>query len=78
MPTILGKIQYYCRPPAVEKGGGMGESDSKVLSSFSKELDIDALRDEGRQILSHKGYPSPTIFLLNPTTSLTSYTLPGP
>ena len=46
---MLGKIQYYCRPPAVEKGGGMGESDSKVLSSFSKELDINALRDEGRR-----------------------------
>ena len=38
----------------MERGGGMGESDSKVLSSFSKELDINALRDEGM----HVSFPS--------------------
>lgn len=42
-----GKIKYYCRPPALSKGGGAGEVDTQVLSAFSKELDIASLYGEG-------------------------------
>jgi nuclear GTP-binding protein len=46
-----GKIKYYCKPPAVVSGGGVGESDSMVLSEFSKELDVDYLKDEDMKVL---------------------------
>jgi nuclear GTP-binding protein len=46
-----GKIKYYCKPPVQVSGGGVGEGDSMVLSGFSKELDVDRLRDEDMKVL---------------------------
>jgi nuclear GTP-binding protein len=46
-----GKIKYYCRPPAAVSGGGVGEADSKVLSGFSAEMDLSALKDEDMRVL---------------------------
>ena len=46
-----GKIKYYCKPPALTSGGGIGEGDSMVLSDFSKELDVDGMRDEDMKVL---------------------------
>ena len=46
-----GKIKYYCKPPVQTSGGGVGEGDSMVLSGFSKEMDVDALRDEDMKVL---------------------------
>jgi nuclear GTP-binding protein len=46
-----GKIKYYCKPPAVASGGGAGEVDSKVLSAFSAEMDLDALHDQDVRVL---------------------------
>jgi ribosome biogenesis GTPase A len=40
-----GKIRYYCTPPANVGGGGIGESDTAILSAFSSGLDIDAISD---------------------------------
>jgi nuclear GTP-binding protein len=46
-----GKIKYYCKPPVVASGGGAGESDTKIMSSFSASLDIDGLREEDMRVL---------------------------
>ena len=46
-----GKIKYYCKPPVLESGGGIGEGDSMVLSGFSSELNVDGLRDEDIRVL---------------------------
>lgn len=46
-----GKIKYYCKPPALTTGGGVGEGDSMVLSGFSKELDVDGMKDEDMKVL---------------------------
>ncbi len=46
-----GKIKYYCRPPVLPSGGGAGEADSKIVSSFSAALDIDGLKEEDMRVL---------------------------
>ena len=46
-----GKIKYYCKPPVQTSGGGVGEGDSMVLSGFSKELDVDGMKDEDMKVL---------------------------
>jgi nuclear GTP-binding protein len=40
-----GKIRYYCTPPARASGGGMGEADTAILSSFSSGMDLDTVED---------------------------------
>ena len=45
-----GKIRYYCKPPT-SSGGGVGEGDTKVLSSFSAGLDLAAMRDDDVRVL---------------------------
>lgn len=60
-----GKIKFYCRVPKVDPLTTASakdtkkkvEEDSKVLSSFSAELDINKLRDEDMRVLSDL-YPS--------------------
>lgn len=56
-----GKIKFYCRVPQqtaeasakdTKKNKSKVEEDSKVLSSFSAELDISKLRDEDMRVLS--------------------------
>jgi len=46
----IGKIKFYCRPPVLS-GGGAGETDTRVLDSFSKELDIFDLKEEDIRVL---------------------------
>lgn len=47
-----GKIKFYCKSPAiVNDNGGVGEVDTKIMSSFSKSLDINSLRDEDIRVL---------------------------
>lgn len=36
-----GKIKFYCKPPKVVSGGGAGERDTAIVSSFSKAFDIE-------------------------------------
>lgn len=59
-----GKIKFYCKVPlspaptaAVTKASKKVEEESKVLSAFSAELDINNLRDEDMRVLSDL-YPS--------------------
>ena len=47
----VGKIKFYCKPPKVTSGGGLGEVDTKVLSGFSTELDIAKLLEDENRIL---------------------------
>ena len=46
-----GKIKYYCKPPKSVSGGGAGEGDSMILSSFTDTLDVDGLKEEDIRIL---------------------------
>ncbi len=47
-----GKIKFYCKAPViVNDNGGAGEADTKIVSSFSKSLDINSLRDEDIRVL---------------------------
>jgi nuclear GTP-binding protein len=49
-----GKIRYYCKPPKLSSSSdssGLGEGDSKVLSSFSQGLDVDAMQDSDVRVL---------------------------
>jgi nuclear GTP-binding protein len=46
-----GRIKFYCKAPKAENGGGAGESDSMILSSFSSEVDVDNLKDEDIRVL---------------------------
>jgi len=50
-----GKIRYYCKPPKTSSlgtSGDAGEGDSKVLSSFSEGMDLDALKDSDVRVLN--------------------------
>eukprot|EP00598_Pedospumella_elongata_P000518 CAMPEP_0184978342 /NCGR_PEP_ID=MMETSP1098-20130426/8861_1 /TAXON_ID=89044 /ORGANISM="Spumella elongata, Strain CCAP 955/1" /LENGTH=496 /DNA_ID=CAMNT_0027501463 /DNA_START=45 /DNA_END=1535 /DNA_ORIENTATION=+ len=54
-----GKIKFYCKVPATPaptaaatKASRKVEEESKVLSAFSAELDINNLRDEDMRVLS--------------------------
>lgn len=46
-----GKIKFYCMPPKHVSGGGLGESDSKIVSAFSEEFNIDQMNEADIRVL---------------------------
>lgn len=46
-----GKIKYYCNVPELDAKSGKNRSVAKVVSGFSKQLDIDNMADEDIRVL---------------------------
>lgn len=46
-----GKIKYYTLPPAVSKKSAAIEAESVIVSTFSKQLDIDNLQESDIRVL---------------------------
>lgn len=46
-----GKIKYYCNVPEMDKSSSKTRSVAKVVSGFSKQLDIDNMADEDIRVL---------------------------